>query len=88
MSVTIELKPEIEAQVKTEAAARGLLVEDYLEAVIESQLANGAGGQRTAEISTPAQRARAWEEWAAGHNPDTPVILNDSREAIYGDDGR
>jgi hypothetical protein len=88
MTVTIELKPEVEERAKAEAAARGLPVEDYLEAVIESQLANGAGGQRIAENSTPAQRARAWEEWAAGHSPDTPVVLNDSREAIYGDDGR
>ena len=88
MSVTLELKPEIEAQVKSEAAARGLPVEDYLEAVIERQLANGAGEQRAGERSTPAQRARAWAEWAASHSPDTPVILNDSRESIYGDDGR
>jgi hypothetical protein len=88
MSVTIELKPEIEAQAKTEAAARGLPVEDYLEAVIESQLANGAGGQLDTENSTPAQRAHAWEEWAASHSPDTPVMLDDSRESIYMDDGR
>ena len=48
MTVTIELKPEVEERAKAEAAARGLPVEDYLEAVIESQLANGAGGQRAA----------------------------------------
>jgi hypothetical protein len=88
MSVTLELKPEVEAQVKTEASARGLPVEDYLAAVIESQLANGAGEQRTAGNSTPAQRARAWAEWAASHSLDTPVVLDDSREAIYGADGR
>lgn len=43
MTVTIELKPEIEARVKSEAASLGLPVEDYLESVIESQLANGEG---------------------------------------------
>jgi hypothetical protein len=87
MTVTIELKPEIEARVKSEAEALGLPVEDYLESVIESQLANG-GGEVTSKNSTPADRARAWEVWAASHNPNTPGILDDSREALYGDDGR
>lgn len=87
MTVTIELKPDIEARVKTEAEARGLPVEDYIESVIESQLANG-GREPSSENSTPADRARAWEAWAVSHSLNTPVILNDSREAIYGDDGR
>ena len=37
---------------------------------------------------TPEERASAWEEWAASHAPNTHVILDDSREAIYEDDGR
>lgn len=37
---------------------------------------------------TPQERAKAWEAWCASHDPKTPVILDDSREAIYGDDGR
>jgi hypothetical protein len=85
MTVTIELKPEVEQQAKAEAEARGLPVEDYLEAVIESQL---AGGKTTTENPTPAERGRAWEAWAASHSPDTPVVLRDDREAIYGDDAR
>jgi hypothetical protein len=85
MTVTIELKPELERRAKAEAEALGLPFEDYLEAVIESQL---AGGKPTAETSTPAERGRAWEAWAASHSPDTPVILRDDREVIYGDDAR
>jgi len=87
MTVTIELKPEIEARVKSEAASLGLPVEDYLESVIESQL-GGEGMEQSSNNSTPSGRARAWEQWAASHNPSTPVILDDSREAIYEDDGR
>lgn len=85
MTVTIELKPEVEQRAKAEAEALGLPVEDYLEAVIESQL---AGGKTTAENSTPAERGRAWVAWAASHSPVTPVVLRDDREAIYGDDAR
>jgi inactivated superfamily I helicase len=35
MTVTLELKPEIEAWVTEQAAARGLTVEAYLESVVE-----------------------------------------------------
>lgn len=87
MTVTIELRPELEERIKSEAAALGVPVEDYLESVIESRLSNG-GREVDPENSTPADRARAWEAWAASHNPNIPVILNDSREALYEDDGR
>jgi hypothetical protein len=87
MTVTIELKPEVEERAKAEAEALGLPVEDYLESVIESRLADG-GGNLPPENSTPAGRGRAWEAWAASHSSNTPVILKDDREAIYGDDGR
>jgi hypothetical protein len=87
MTVTIELKPEVEERAKAEAEALGLPVEDYLESVIESRLADG-GRTLPPENATPAERGRAWQSWAAGHGSDTPVILRDDREAIYGDDGR
>jgi len=35
---------------------------------------------------TPEQRAKAFEEWASSHDPKTPVILDDSRDAIYADE--
>jgi hypothetical protein len=85
MTVTIELKPEVEQRAKAEAEALGLPVEDYLEAVIESQLASS---ETTTGNSTPAERGRAWAAWAVSHSPDTPVVHRDDREAIYGDDAR
>src|SRR5438067_1391406 len=69
MTVTIELKPELERRAKAEAEALGLPFEDYLEAVIESQL---AGGKPTTETSTPAERGRAWEQWAQVTAPTPP----------------
>jgi hypothetical protein len=43
---------------------------------------------------TPAREAKlpqeqweqAFREWVAGHDPNTPVILDDSREALYAED--
>jgi hypothetical protein len=92
MTVTLELKPEIEARAVEKAKAHGLPVEDFLASVIEGSLNGGEVGGlasgRSYDTVTPEERARAWEEWAASHDPNTPVILDDSREAIYGDDGR
>jgi hypothetical protein len=87
MTVIIELKPEVEERAKAEAEALGLPVEDYLESVIESRLV-GSREKPLSENAMPAERGRAWEDWAAGHSPDTPVILRDDRDVIYGDDGR
>jgi hypothetical protein len=86
MTVTLELKPEVEARVARQAAAHGMSVEAYIESVLESLATTQ--NEPTFKTMTPEERAGAWEAWAASHNPATPVILNDSREAIYGDDGR
>lgn len=40
------------------------------------------------ETATPEEWIRELNAWAASHDPNTPVILDDSRAAIYGDDGR
>lgn len=38
MTVTLELKPEVEAAARTEAQAKGLLVEAYLQSFLEQTL--------------------------------------------------
>lgn len=40
------------------------------------------------ETATTEEWLREFNDWVASHDPNTPVILDDSREAIYGDDGR
>lgn len=87
MTVTIELRPEVEERAKAEAGALGLPVERYLESVIEGRLVR-AEGRAGVHDSTPAERGRAWTEWALGHSADTPAVLRDDRESIYGDDAR
>jgi hypothetical protein len=64
------------------AAAQGVTLEALLRPLTES------GAPESKAEMTPEQKAQAWEEWALSHDRNTPVILDDSREAIYNDDGR
>lgn len=87
MTVTLELKPEIEARVAAQAAAQGLSVEDYIQSVVESLAAAGSAPDGlTFEMMTPAERAGAWDEWLGsdeGAAATAPAVLDDSRESIY-----
>lgn len=81
MTVTLELKPEVEARVVEQAASRGVPVEDFLESVIEESLNSGED-----KISY-----RTLEEWEAALDEfaDSPTFgravsfIDDSRESIY-----
>ena len=70
-----------------EAKARGLSVDDYLRSLLSPT--NGLTEEKPLyETITPEELARAYVEWAASHDPNTPVVLDDSRDVIYGDDGQ
>jgi hypothetical protein len=81
MTVTLELKPEVEARVVEQAASRGVPVEDFLESVIEESL-NGVENLNSYRTS---------EEWEAALDEfaDSPAFgravsfVDDSRESIY-----
>jgi len=83
MTVTLDLKPEIEARLRAKAAERGLPVEKFLEAVIEVGV-NRENGGLFYETATH-------EEWEAAldafiHSPTFQSIsstVDDSRESIY-----
>ena len=81
MTVTLELKPEVEARVIEQAASRGVTVEDFLESVIEGSLSCG-----DSEISF--QTSEEWEA-ALDEFADSPAFggavsfVDDSRESIY-----
>jgi hypothetical protein len=79
MTVTLNLKPELEAGLLAQAQADGKTVEEYLSSMVE-----GAVMSATGNMLTPEQRAAAFEAWSRGHRP-TPPLSNYavSREAIY-----
>jgi hypothetical protein len=81
-----EIKPETAQILAAQAKARGLSVDEYLRTLLpETQ----TGEQRPLyETASPDELADAIIEWAKSHDPNTPVVLDDSREAIYDDDGR
>jgi len=66
MTVKLQLKPEVEAELLAQAQARGLSLEAYLEQVLQ---------ERSRTMVPPnidvAERASAFETWAHSH-PLTP----------------
>jgi len=82
MTVTLELKPEIEEEVEAQAKQSGLSVEDYLEKKVEEMIS--ASQPRPAK--TPEERVRLWREFMNSHADIKAPPLSDeaiSRESIY-----
>ena len=81
MTITLHLKPELEAGLLAQAQAGGKTLEEFLLSMVE-----GAVMPVVAKALTSEQRAAAFEAWSRGHRPTPP--LSDyavSREAIYAD---
>ncbi len=84
MTVTLELKPDVEAGLAALARARGLPLDAYLRALLE-HFAAPAGNSAT----SPEHKAAAFEQWVESF-PETPVLSDEAlnRDAIYrSDDG-
>jgi hypothetical protein len=69
MTVTLKLKPEVEAGLLEQARASGMTLEEYLLSMVEGAVLLGAQESASAE-----ERAAAFEAWSAGHRP-TPSFL-------------
>ncbi len=87
MSITLELKPEIEARAAREAATRGVPVETFLAEVIEENLNGGKKKKSFYETATIEEWSRELRAWAASHDRKTPALSDEamSRESIYED---
>lgn len=87
ISAPLEIKPETAEMLAAQAKAQGMSVDDYLRSLLPPT--NGHSEEKPLyETATPGRLAQAYVEWAASHDQNTPVVLDDSREVIYGDDGR
>ena len=82
MSISIELKPEIEERLEQEAAARGLSVESYVGDIIERQFSRPGGAPDTGAEDID----RLLDSLAEG-SEDRPVLPAEAytREGIYHD---
>jgi len=79
MTVTLNLKPEVEAGLSAQAEASGMTVEEYVLSMVEGAVLPAPPKALSAE-----ERAAAFEAWSASHRPTAP--LSDyavSREAMY-----
>lgn len=79
MTVTLKLKPDVEAGLMAQAEASGLTLEEYLLSLVE-----GAALVKEQKTSSVEERATAFEAWSGGHRP--APLLSDyavSREAMY-----
>lgn len=79
MSLTLELGPDLEGWLRTQAAARGVPVQEYVEGLIR-EAANGSFPERPGLAEFQAD----WEAFAEGldHIPPLPPEAL-SREAMY-----
>jgi hypothetical protein len=79
MTVTLNLRPELEAGVFAQAQASGMTVEAYLLSVVEGAVLSTIQQKLSAE-----ERAAAFETWSAGHRTTPPLSDHAvSRDAIY-----
>jgi len=85
MTVTLDLKPEIEEKIVAEAKARGLSVENYILNVLEKETTNGEAN--FALTATPEEWKKAFLKWIHAERPAHPPLSDEaiSRENIYGE---
>jgi hypothetical protein len=79
MTVALNLKTEVEAELLAQAKAKGMTLEEYLLSMLEGV----AVSAKQAHLSAH-QRAATFEKWAAGHR-STPNLSDYAvgRESIY-----
>ena len=83
MTVTLELKPEIEERIKQKAAEKGLTVEAFIETVINADV-NRQSDRSFQETATAEEWEKALKNWIRNF-PEHPVLSDEaiSRESIY-----
>lgn len=79
MTVTIELRPEIEEALAAVAAEEGISLSHFVHRVLEERILHV-----TPVVLTPAERARVWRQ-SVRRLPRTKPLSDDaiSRESLY-----
>ena len=82
MAITLELPPEVEAKLTTQARALGLNLDEYLESLLRDHAARGGG-----EHMMSAEEFEAELDGLTAHSAKIPVLPLEAlnREAIYQD---
>ena len=82
-----QVKSDTAEIIAAQAQERGLSVDEYLRTLLPPEYAQTEEKPFYAR-ATPEELALAYAAWAASHSPNTPVVLDDSRQSIYEDEDR
>lgn len=82
MTVTLELKPEIESRLNAKAKSLGLTIETFLLEVIEENLDEEHEEKPFYETATDEEWEAALDSLAE-YSDEIPETWDDSRESIY-----
>lgn len=88
MTLTLELSPEQERVLQIRAMLNRQKPNEYAAQLLEKTLTSPPEGQHERpfyETATTEEWLAAFDEWVNSHDPNGPVLFNDSREAIYED---
>jgi hypothetical protein len=85
--MTLELDPEIEADLVQRAKLAGMDVNAFLARLLADQVSRANRKLRRRVLGTTAERFAFLEAIAARH-PELPGPVDSSRETIYADRGR
>jgi hypothetical protein len=85
MPSVLEVQPDTAEIIAAQAAEQGISVDAYLRLLVEQRQEKSV----SQKALSPQEKARLWREWAAGHNPNTPLLSDEaiSRESIYEERG-
>lgn len=83
MTITLELKPELEARLISQAAKQGVSIEELVERFIE--LLTVTSDQSAQTVLSPHDRAAQFGQWAKRRVSNAPPLSDAaiSRESIY-----
>lgn len=92
MALILDLSPRQEAALREKAAQEGREEREYALGVLDNALGTAVEVVTKApqerpfyETATTEEWIAAFEKWADSHDPNGPVLLDDSREGIYED---
>lgn len=87
MPLVIDLPPEVEEQLRGEAAREGIAVEQYARRLLEEHAP--AAGERFRAARTREEWLREFNSWADAHDPALPPLAENGlrRESFYPERG-
>lgn len=86
-TIAIEVAPQVAdilRKLEQRAEAQGVTLDQLLLPLVP--LNEEKAERPFYETATPEEEIAELNAWAASHDPNTPVLLDDSREGIYEDD--